>query len=178
MAIKRVFKKRFKGITMKSGYIYTFRYQQLLAWQHDPKPTGILLYALDGIHPKTGSQWRFFQMINLSYVPKTIRKQFIKEWVIYLQKTKNVKLTWEIIMKKYPRLKHSVRRYFFKPNYYIKDLVEVPLDKIEEVVVSTWHKDYSKKVKTSLLNKFRRVMQHRNKNKKKGINNGQNTTRI
>ena len=106
-------------------------------------------------------------MINFTYIPRTIRKQFIKEWVIYLQKTKNVKLTWEIIMKKYPRLKYSVRRYFFKPNYYIKDLVEVPLDKIEDVVISTWHKDFSKKIKTSLLNKFRRVMQNRNRAKKK-----------
>jgi len=164
MAIKRVFKKKFKGITMKSGYIYTFKYQ---AWENDPKPTAILLYALDGTHPRTGNQWRFFQMLNMTYIPRTIRKQFIKEWVIYLQKTKNVKLTWEIIIKKYPRLKHSVRRYFFKPNYYIKDLKEVPLDKIEDVVVSTWSKDFSKKVKTSLLNKFKRVMQNRNRASKK-----------
>jgi len=164
MAIKRVFKKRFKGVTVRSGYVYTFKYQ---AWENDPKPTVVMLYALDGTHPRTGNQWRFFQGINMTYIPRTIRKQFIKDWLIHLQKTKNVKFTWEVVMKKYPRLKHSVRRYFFKPNYYIKDLKEVPLDKIEDVVISTWSKDFSKKVKTSLLNKFKRVIQNRDRAKKK-----------
>lgn len=66
-------------------------------------------------------------------------------------------------MKRYPRLKYSVRRYFFKPNYYIKDLKEIPINEIEKYVVSSWHKDFSKKVKVSLLNKFRRVMRGRKK---------------
>ena len=140
---------------------------QLLAWENDPNPTVVMLYALDGIHPRTGHQWHFFQALNMTYIPKTIRRQFIKEWMVYLQRTKDIKLTWEIVLTKYPRLKHAVRRYFFKPNYYIKDLKEIPFDEIEKVVISTWSKDFSKRVKTSLLNKFKRVMRNRDKNKKK-----------
>jgi hypothetical protein len=158
MAIRRLMKKRFKGVDVKSGHIYTFKYQ---AWQNDPHPTVVMMYALDGTHPRTGHQWRFFQGINMTYVPRATRRQFIREWTRTLQSTRSVKFTWEKVQRKWPYLQHAVRRYFFKPNYYIKDIKEIPFDDIEKVVVSTWSKDFSKKVKTSLISKFRRVMRGR-----------------
>ena len=74
MAIRRGYKKKYKGVDMKSGYFYTFKYQ---AWENDPKPTIIFMYTLEGIHPNTGHQWRFFQGINFTYIPRSVRKRFI-----------------------------------------------------------------------------------------------------
>jgi hypothetical protein len=159
MTISRVFRKSFKGVTVKSGHIYTFSYQ---AWQNDPKPTVIIMYALDGTHPTTGHQWRFFQAINFTYVPRSSRKQFAKEWIDEFIRTQNTRLTWEKIKLRYPYIQTAVRRYFFKPTYYITDLTEVPFQDWEKAIVSTWSKDFSKKIKTALVNKFRQVMNARN----------------
>ena len=72
-----------------------------------------------------------------------------------------MKFTCEVVQRRYPYLKGAVRRYFFKPTYYIKDLKEIPFDQMEDVIVSTWSKDFSKKLKISLLGKFRRAMRGR-----------------
>lgn len=159
MAIKRVWKKRFKGVTVKTGHIYTFKYQ---AWEHDPRPVVIMMYAVDGIHPNTGHQHRYFQAINFTYIPRSIRRQFARDWSRTYRRTGgNVKFTWELVKRRYPYLKHAVRRYFFKPNYYINELMEVPWEDMEKVIVSTWSKDFSKKLRMSLLGKFRRAMRGR-----------------
>lgn len=156
MAVRRKLRKRFQGVDMRSGHIYTFRYQ---AWEHDPKPVIILMYALEGNHENTGHQWRFFQGINFTYIPRTVRKQFARDWVRTWERSNgNVRFTWEMVQRRYPYLKGAVRRYFFKPAYYIKDLKEVPFEDMEKVIVSTWSKDFSKKLKMSLLAKFRRAM--------------------
>ena len=165
MAIRRVEKKNFKGVTVKSGHIYRFKYQ---AWENDPQPVVIMMYALDGIHPRTGHQWRFFQAINFTYVPRAMRKQFAEAWVREFTRTQNPKFTWEKVKRQYPYIQHAVRRYFFKPVYYITDLEEIPFDNWEKVIVSTWAKDFSKKVKSSLINKFRRVLGNRRKFKRTG----------
>ena len=159
MALKRVYKKRFKGVSMESGHIYSFRYQ---SWEHDPNPVVILMYAIDGIHPNTGHQHRYFQCVNFTYIPRTIRRQFAQDWKrVFERSNGNVQFTWELVKRRYPYLKNAVRRYFFKPNYYINKLYEVPYDDMEQVIVSTWSKDFSKKVKVSLLGKFRRAMRGR-----------------
>jgi len=163
MAIRRQYKKKYKGVMMETGHFYTFKYQ---AWENDPHPTIILMYALEGTHPTTGHQWRFFQGINFTYIPRSVRKRFVNDWMKLLQSSTNTKFTWELVKRKYPWLKVAVRRYFFKPSYYIKSLEEVPLDQVNKVVISTWHKDFSKKVKTTLINKFRNVMRNRGRAKK------------
>lgn len=164
MPIVRKYKKKFKGVNLQSGHFFKFRYQ---AWANDPEPTVIFMYSLEGIHPRTGHQWRFLQCINFTYVPRTVRKNFVRDWTIHMQKTNNPRFTWEKVKSKYPQIQHAVRRYFFKPNYYITKLQEIPFDQIEKQVVSTWHKDFSKKIKSSLLNKFRRIMRNRSKKRRK-----------
>lgn len=163
MAIRRVYKKKFQGVNMLSGHFYTFKYQ---AWENDPHPTIILMYGLEGTHPSTGHQWRFFQGINFTYIPRSVRKRFVNDWISILERTNNVKFTWELVKRKYPWLKVAVRRYFFRPSYYIKSLKEVPIDQVNKVVISSWHKDFSKKVKTTLINKFRNVMRNKGRAKK------------
>ena len=159
MALKRVLAKKFKGIIVRSGYPYSFHYT---SWIHDPNPTVIMLYAIEGIHPRTGHQHRYFQAINFSYIPRTMRRQFTRDWLVYMERFNgNTKLTWQMIIKRYPYLKHAVRRYFFKPVYYITKLQEIPFEDMESVIVSTWSKDFSKKVKSSLIGKFRKVMSNR-----------------
>ena len=165
MAIKRKYKKKFKGVVVKSGHIYSFKYQ---AWENDPRPTVIMMYALDGVNPNTGHQWRFFQGINFTYIPRGDRKRFAKDWMRIMGGRREPKFTWQTVMRKYPYLKHAVRRYFFKPNYYIRDLTEIPWSDAEKAIVSTFAKDFSKKVKTSLIAKFRRVIRGRKKAKKTG----------
>jgi hypothetical protein len=120
-----------------------------------------MLYAIEGTHPKTGNQWRFFQAINFTYIPRTMRRHFADQWVKVFEKTNNIKFTWETVERRYPYLKHAVRRYFFKPNYYITDIKEIPFEDMEKAIVSTWGRDFSKKIKTALIDKFRRVMGRR-----------------
>lgn len=165
MAVRRNYSKTFKGVKVKSGHIYRFKYQ---AWENDPSPTVIMMYALEGNHDRTGHQWRFFQAINFTYIPRPIRKQFAEAWMKEFTRSKNVKFTWEKIKIQYPYIQNAVRRYFIKPTYYITDLEEVPFDQWEKAIVSTWSKDFSKKVKSSLINKFRRVLRGRKQFKRTG----------
>ena len=127
-----------------------------------------MMYALDGVNPRTGHQWRFFQAINFTYIPRADRKKFAKDWMRVMGNSNNPRFTWNTVKIKYPYIQNAVRRYFFKPNYYIQDLVEIPWDDAEKAIVSTFAKDFSKKVKTSLLNKFRRVLGRRKQFKRTG----------
>lgn len=65
--------------------------------------------------------------------------------------------TWSRVLQEFPYLKNAIRRYFYKPNYYIQNPIEVPLEDIENVVVSTWSRDFSNKLKANLMSKFRRA---------------------
>jgi hypothetical protein len=163
--LKRVFKKKFKGVNFQTGHIYKFKYQ---AWENDPEPTIIYMYSVEGIHPNTGHEHRYIQALNFTYVPRSVRKQFIRLWIYDFERTKNIKLTWERVKSRYPYLQNAIRRYFFKPSYYITDPREISFDDWEKVVVSTWSKDFSKKVKVSLVQKFRRLMNARNIFKRTG----------
>jgi hypothetical protein len=165
MTIRRNYAKNFHGVKVKSGYVYSFKYQ---AWENDPEPTVIIMYALEGVHPNTGHQWRFFQGINFTYIPRSERRRFASDWMRIFTSTKNAKFTWELVKRKYPYLKHAVRRYFFKPDYYITKLREIPFEQMEAAIVSTWSKDFSKKIKSSLFNKFRNIFRNREQFKKTG----------
>lgn len=155
MPVRRRFIKRFKGIILKSGYVYTFKYR---AFEGDPNPTIILMYSLEGTNPNTGHQWRFLQGLNFSYVPRASRRQFAADWKRVLQQTQNPRFTWELCKRRYPYLKHAIRRYFIKPTYYISQLKEIPFDDMEDAIVSTWSKDFSKRIKTAVLQKFRKAI--------------------
>jgi len=159
MALRVQYKKKLHGVTMKSGHIYSFKYQ---AWQNDPKPTIIFMYAFAGTHPSTGRQWRFIQAINFTYVPRSMRKAFANEWVRVFERTNgDIKFTWNIVKQRYPYLKHAVRRYFYSPNYYISKLQAIPFEDMEKVIISTWSKDFSKKLKVSLFSKFSSALKNR-----------------
>jgi hypothetical protein len=120
------------------------------------------MYAIEGTHPNTGNQWRFFQAINFTYIPRSVRKRFLDDWMRILQGSTDPRFTWELIKRRYPWLKVAVRRYFFQPNYYMTSLREIPIDQIEKEVISTWHKDFSKKVKTALFrNRKKRTKKQR-----------------
>lgn len=163
MPLKHVYRKKFKGVTLRSGHFYRFKY---LAWQNDPRPVVIFMSSIEGNHQNTGHQWRIFQCINFTYIPRAHRKRFMKIWMNELDKTKNIKFTWQKVIAKYPYLKPAIRRYFFKPNYYITKLEEIPLDEAEKAVISTFTKDFSKKIKTAILGKFRKAFSFKKKAKK------------
>lgn len=128
------------------------------AWEHDPVPIYFHMYSFSGTHPSTGRQWRFFQGINLNFIPRASRKRFVKEWMMILKRTKgNMRLTWAIVKNYYPFMDIAVRRYFYSPNYYIKDLREVPFEDLEKVVIGSWHKDFSKAAFRGLAAKFQKA---------------------
>jgi len=164
MALRHIYRKKFKGVALRSGHFYRFKYQ---AWEHDPKPTVIFMASIEGIHQNSGHQWRIFQCINFTYIPRAQRKRFLKIWMKELDRSGNIKFTWRKVISKYPYLKPAIRRYFFKPNYYIRNLEEIPFDNIEKVVVSTFSKDFSKKITTALLSKFKKAITFRKKKKTK-----------
>jgi len=157
--------KKINGVLMRSGHAYVFKYGP---WRNDPAPTIIFMYAFSGTNPTTGHEWRFIQGINMTYLPREMRKAFANDWVKQYERTRgNVKFTWRLVTQMYPFMKFAVRRYFYSPTYYIKDLREVPFEKFESVVVSTYSKDFSKKVKAALLQKFRSSMKGRKEIKKR-----------
>lgn len=153
MALKIEGKFKFKNVIWKSGHLYKFRYSN---WYSDPEPLAILLYRFKGYHPKTGRQWRFIQCINLNYVPRHIRRNFAINWINTLERNNgNVLLTWQEIKSKFPGIAKSdaIRRYFYSPNYYITKVQYIPIENMEEAIVSTWHRDFSKKIKMALTRK-------------------------
>ena len=159
--IQRKYKKKFRGLLWKSGYIYKFKYKP---WENDPEPTIILMYGYEGIHPKSKRQWRFFQAINFTYIPRQDRMRFAKEWrrTIGNHPTpQSLHFTWKTVKRRYPYLQTAIRRYFFDPANRIQDPQEVPFDQMERAIVSTYSKDFSKKVRAALVNKFRQVFSRR-----------------
>lgn len=163
MPLRHVYRKKFKGVTLKTGHFYKFKYQ---AWERDPKPVVIFMASIEGIHENSGHQWRILQCINFTYIPRAFRKRFLKVWLKELEKPGNIRFTWKKIVAKYPYLKPAIRRYFFKPSYYIRSLEEIPLDDVERVVVSTFSKDFSKKIKMTLIGKFKKALKAREAAKK------------
>lgn len=167
MAIRQWKEKKFKGMTWTSGNFYTFKYR---AWANDPKPTIIFMYAYSGYHPNTGRQWRFFQAINFSYIPRNVRKRFMKTYLEAREKRGGkMEFVWDDVKTKYPWLKIAVRRYFYSPSTYITTPREIPFDEAERVIVSTWQKDFSKKIITTLRSKFRKRKIAKGKTRKKKV---------
>lgn len=155
MAIRVIMRKNFQNVSWRSGHIYKFKYQ---AWQNDPEPVIILMYALGGIHPTSGHEWRFFQGINFTYIPRAQRRQFAAAWVREWEATGgSFQFTYDRVKREFPYLQGAIRRYFYKPAYYIQNPIEVPLEDMEDVIVSTWSRDFSKKLRTNLIQKFRKT---------------------
>lgn len=155
MALRIDGKFKFKGIQWRSGHLYKFKYSN---WYEDPEPMLILLYRFSGTHPNTKRQWRFIQGINMNYVPRHVRKNFAINWTTSLERNKgNVLLTWNEVKARFPGIEKSnaIRRYFYSPSYYIQNPEYIPIENMEDALVSSWHKDFSKKIKLSLTRKYR-----------------------
>ena len=165
MTLRRHTKKRFEGLEWKSGNFYKFKYN---AWHNDPAPTIIYMYAYSGTHPNTGRQWRFFQAINFTYIPRKVRRRFMKTYLDIRAKSPDSKFLWDNVKRQYPWLKIAVRRYQYSPGTYIINPKEIPFEDAEKVVVSTWAKDFSKKIVTTIRSKVRKgfVKKGKKKNKK------------
>ena len=151
MAIKIIKKWNSHGVNWKSGHFYTFRYN---AFRSDPVPVIILMYKVQGIHPNTGHQHRYIQGINLNYIPRNQRKIFVKIWMKEMEKNKNnVEFTWDSVQFRFPYMEDAVRRYMTKPVYRIQNPQYIPPENVDDVVVSTWSKDFSKKLGMDLAAK-------------------------
>jgi len=173
MALRVHYTFNHNGIKWDSGHFYSFRYA---AWANDPKPLIIMFYRITGTHPNTGHQWRLIQGVNLNYIPRSHRRMFVNQWTHYYEQNNgNVKFAYDDMKRRYPWLRFGIRRYLTKPNRYIQNPVEIDFDNIEEAVVSTYDKDFSKKLKQELVSKYRRVKQRtrdHNKKTRKGLLGG------
>jgi len=156
MALKVVKSWRSHGTTWKSGHFYTFRYN---AYREDPTPVIILMYKIEGINPKTGHQWRLIQGINLNYIPRSHRKAFVELWKTEMERNKgNVEFTWEVVQFRFPYLESACRRYVTKPVYRIQNPQHIPFEHLEDVVISSWGKDFSKKLEMDIAAKKQRAL--------------------
>jgi len=167
MTLRRVYKKQYQGVSMRSGHFYKFKYK---AFERDPKPLIIFMYSIEGLHPNTGHEWRIFQAINFTYIPRAMRKRFLKKWLKEMEKPGSIKFTWQKVLTKYPELKNGIRRYFFTPTYYITNLQKIPDDRIEKEVIKSLIKDFSKKVTTGirgLISKAKKARERKRKAKLK-----------
>lgn len=155
MAITYSLKKKINNVQFRSGHIYTFRYSH---WHNDPNPTIILMGITSGYHPNTGHEHHYLSAINFTYVPRQHRKAFARIWKTEFERNNgNVEFIWPLVQARFPYLEHAVRRYWYKPRYMLTNIKHIPLENIEEVVVSTWSKDFSKKLRTDLARKYTRV---------------------
>jgi len=161
--LRKKYNKKFNNTSWRSGQIYQFNYK---AWENDPRPIIVFMYAFEGTHPTTGRQWRFFQGINFTYVPRSVRKEFAEVWISEIGRGRDPRLTYQKAKRRWPGLIHATRRYFYSPSDYIKKSREIPYDQWEDAIVSTFARDFSKKVKSSLINKFRMVLGRRKARKK------------
>ncbi len=161
MAIKYHLKKKAAGTTWKSGHIYQIRYSN---WHNDPRPVIIVMGLTSGYHPNTGHEHHYISAININYIPRYHRTQFARLWKNEMEKNNGkVELVWDRVQQDFPYMRHAVRRYWYKPSYMITNVKYIPPENIEEAVISTWSKDYSKKLKVDLARKFRRVQKRRRK---------------
>jgi hypothetical protein len=152
--LRRILKVRVGMTWMRSGHIFQFKYKN---FQNDPKPTVIVLYAIKGTHPNTGHVWNLLQCVNFTYIPRSYRKQFVKAWKPILEYYKgDTILTWEHIKRRYPYMEIAVRRYLLDQQL-MTEMREIPVENIDDVVVSTWANDYSKQVLMSMLSKYKKV---------------------
>jgi hypothetical protein len=152
MALRFKFKRRYNGVMLQSGRVYQFAYS---AYQHDPAPLVIFLYWVEGDHPSTKRQWRFIQCINLNYISRSYRRQFVDQWARTLYSTRNVRLTWNLVKQRYPEMTFATRRYFYTPSYYIKGIRAIPIEDLDKEVVGTLIKDYSTRARIGFWSKMR-----------------------
>jgi hypothetical protein len=87
-----------------------------------------------------------------------MRKQFTEDWLKEWNDSKgNIKFTWERVQKKYPYLKFYIRRYFYKPKYYISKLEYLETEKkIKNKLVRNWYKDFSRSISNKIAKFFKR----------------------
>ena len=154
MTLKIHYKKTVQGVQFRSGHMYNFKY---VAAQNDFSPNFLFLYAFSGYHPNTGRQWRFLQGISISYLPRKIRKQFIKDWKKEFGKGKNLKITWKSLTRKYPYLGEFTRRYFYSPSYYLRKIRHIPLENWEKEIVKSMLKDFSSIIKRKLASRLKSI---------------------
>lgn len=146
-------KKKINGTTFKSGHMYKFSYQ---AYQNDPNPTALVINILSGYHPKTGHEHHYMQCINLSYIPRKDRKKFVDTWMKEMSKTKNIEITWNRIKSQYPYIQEGIRRYLYKPRYYIRKIEYIPPEDWQKEVVKSWAKDFSGTIRRKIASKLKR----------------------
>lgn len=117
------------------------------------------MYKIKGINPNTSSSWNLIQGINLNYIPRSHRKAFVELWKSEMENNGgNVEFTWETVQFRFPYLESACRRYMLNPIYRIQSPQHIPFDNLEDVVVSTWGKDFSKKLSLDLAAKRVRAL--------------------
>jgi len=152
--LKFDYKKRFHGVMLSSGKVYQFSYT---GYEHDPAPMCIFLYWVSGNHPTTKRQWRFMQCINLHYISRSYRKEFVEHWGEILYRTRNLKMTWNTVKRRFPEMEFATRRYFYSPSYYVKGLRAIPLEDLEKEVVGSLVKDYSVQARIGFWSGMRKI---------------------
>lgn len=157
MALKRVFRKKEGMVWFRSGHIYTFKYKN---YENDPTPVILCLYQVKGYHPNTGNYHNYIQAINFTYVPRIYRRKFLRYWLLFLEKNHgNIRLTWEVVKRQFPYLRLAIRRYILDKRL-LMDLKEIPINDIEDVVLPTWSRDYSKQAYMKLLSKYKKAQKY------------------
>lgn len=152
-------------VWFRSGHFYNFHYTQ---YANDPIPTVVMLNWVHGSHPNTGHKHNYIQCINLSYIPRNYRKKFVDAWLPTLTLYKgDTRLTWKKIVSRWPFMQMAIRRYIIKKNY-IKYAKEIPPNNVNDFVISTWLRDYSKMAMKQLVVLTDR-MRERNPNARKNV---------
>ena len=151
----RIYKEISKNkVRLKQGHFYKFKYSP---YQNDPSPILLWINAIKGTHPTSGKQWNLIQGINLNYISRRERRQFVDLWKKEMERTGRFDITWDRVKRQFPYMQKSFRRYLLSPAYYIRDLEYIPYDKVDQEVTKSWFKDFSSTVTRRAGSFFKRM---------------------
>lgn len=138
-----------------SGSFYSFKYK---FYENDPAPCIAFINYVHGMHPNTKHMHNYIQGINLHYLPKRIRENFVKDWLkIQEQFGTKDELTWDVILRRYKKLAPAIRRYKVNSLRNIIDLKLIKKTDIIEYLKNTYVKDFSMLKFVEKMNKKRGI---------------------
>lgn len=157
---------KINDVLFKPGHFYQFNY---LNYENDPEPLIYYLNYRDAINVKTRKYHKYIQGINFHYIPMGNRLRFVTEWLSFVEKNRSIVLSnflqlWTQLVKKYPFLENSYRRYLLEPRGLLRNIYHIKTDVVVPMVKGSLEKDFTFNDRLIFLKKYKEFNKSINKN--------------
>ena len=144
-------------VVFKPGHFYQFKY---LNFENDPEPLIYYLNFRNATNVKTGKIHKYIQGINFHYIPMSKRVKFVTDWLNFTQKhnsiiSSNFLMLWKELIRRYPFLEGSYRRYLVEPVGIIKNVEDIKTDLVIPMVKGSIERDFSFRDKFLFYKKYK-----------------------